>query len=350
MSGLRRVTGVAIVLVMLATIPTAALGHAPDPIVGGALWAQDQEVRFSWRAGAMPPAVVRDAIRAAAVDSNESRGSRAATFVPGGGQSLIGYGPGATCGVNGLACFDRSDAPASFEMWFREHGHRFDWGELRWCQLDNGTGCYDVENVALDEFGHVLVLGHHENLANESDYLDAVVQTFSRTKPRPGWNAHAYGRCDVATLQVKYDVPSWTAKYSTCLSIDTSTTLAASASSVPSGSPVTFTATVRTVDRAAYGRLGGNPVSGRTVTLQRRSIGGGTWASLAVMAAAGSAGTYRHTLTPSGSHQYRAVFGTPAGEGLDGSGSGALTVTVGACSSPPCPVSTGHDATGGPAT
>ena len=42
-------------------------------------------------------------------------------------------------------------------MWFREQGRVFDWGTLEWCQMYTTApnGCYDVETVALDEFGHV---------------------------------------------------------------------------------------------------------------------------------------------------------------------------------------------------
>ena len=41
-----------------------------------------------------------------------------------------------------------------------------------------------------------IVTGHFTiaNFADDSDYRDAVVQTYSRTKPRDGWNAHAFGR------------------------------------------------------------------------------------------------------------------------------------------------------------
>ena len=103
-----------------------------------------------------------------------------------GGANPIGYGVGATCGVNGLACFTR-DAPSGFTMWLREQGHVFDWGTLKWCQTyaTAPNGCYDAETIALDEFGHVDGLGHHVNKDDDSDYLDAVVQTYSRTKPRP---------------------------------------------------------------------------------------------------------------------------------------------------------------------
>ena len=108
-------------------------------------------------------------------------------------------------------------------MWLREQGHVFDWGTLKWCQsyTTAPNGCYDAETIALDEFGHVEGLDHHANYADDRDYEDAVVQTYSRTKPAAGWNARAFGACDQATLQRRYDVPSWTAKYSTCASLAT---------------------------------------------------------------------------------------------------------------------------------
>ena len=98
----------------------------------------------------------------------------------------IGYGSGATCGPAGIACFTRS-VPDRFTMWFRQQGYPFDWGTLRWCQAYSSppTGCFDVENIALDEFAHIEGLGHHVNYADERDYLDAVVQTYSRQKPVP---------------------------------------------------------------------------------------------------------------------------------------------------------------------
>ena len=111
--------------------------------------------------------------------------------------------------MNGLACFTRN-APDSFTMWFREQGRVFDWGTLRWCQMYTTppNGCYDVETVALDEFGHVEGLGHHVNFADERDYTDAVVQTFSRTEAAGrATTCTSSGACDVATLQIRYDIP-----------------------------------------------------------------------------------------------------------------------------------------------
>ena len=201
-------------------------------------------------------------------------------------------------------------------MWFREQGHVFDWGTMKWCQAYTTppNGCYDAENIALDEFGHVEGLGHHDNYDSDSDYGDAVVQTYSRTKPSAGYNKHVFGRCDVARLQIIYDLVSTSNKYSTCLDLSTVLTIAASSTLVVEGGSTTLTATLKVVDADAYGRLGGNAVSGRTVTLQRRA-----------------AGTYVLTQSQGGATEYRAVFSTPSNEGINGDSSPAVLVNVTRC-------------------
>ena len=68
-------------------------------------------------------------------------------------------------------------------------------------------------------------------------------------------------------------------KYSTCLDLSTVLTIAASSTQIVVGGSTTLTATLKVVDADAYGRLGGNAVSGRTVTLQRRAVGTTTWIS-----------------------------------------------------------------------
>jgi hypothetical protein len=336
----RRVIGLAAALVLVGATAAGALA-GPDPILSGGMFAQNQDLRFRWRSGAVPKDVIAAAIKAAAADATRSRGSKAATFAyDSSGPNQIGYGLGATCGVNGLACFTR-DAPDGFGMWLREQGHVFDWGTLKWCQAYSSppNGCYDAETIALDEFGHVEGLDHHVNRADNSDYSDAVVQTYSRTKPSTGWNAHAFGRCDVATLQMQYDVTSWTADYSTCLDLSTVLTLSASSTTVAYGGTTTLTATLKVVDLAAYVRLGGNPISGRSVSLQRRPVGGSTWSTVAAMSTGSASGTYVSNQKLQASAEYRAVFSAPSDEGLNSDTSGTVGVSVSGCSVPPCPQS-----------
>lgn len=323
--------------------PVAA--HGPDPAQSGGLFAQNQDLRFRWRSGAVPTPAIQTAIKTAAADVNASRASLAAMFTyDANGANQIGYGLGATCGVIGLACFTRS-APTGFTMWLREQGHVFDWGTLKWCQAYSTApnGCYDAETIAIDEFGHVEILDHHVNWSNDPDYSDAVVQTYSRTKPSTGWDAHALGRCDVATLQIRYDMQSWAAKYAKCLAVSTVLTIAASPTVVAYGGTTTLTATLKVVALADYYRLGGNPVAGRAVSLQRRAAGAATWTTVATMSAAAGAGNYVMTQKPQSASEFRAVFNAPTDEGLKGATSPTVRVDVSPCTSSPCPLSSPTD-------
>ncbi|HEV8516666.1 MAG TPA: hypothetical protein VGQ47_03380 [Candidatus Limnocylindrales bacterium] len=337
---LRRAVAPLLALVATAFLVPAAETHAPDPVVGGALWTQNQLVEYAWRVGQVPPAWLQGAIVDAAADSNASRAARAARFaLDGSSQSLIAYGEPTGCSPNGIACFNRAGAPDSFAMWFRRQGYVFDWGTLRWCQayLDPPDGCFDAENIALDEFGHVEVLGHHGNYSDGSDFDDAVVQTVSRAKPRHGWDAHRYGRCDVATLQLAYDVPTLASPYSTCLDLVTGLSLAVSATSVPYRATVTFSSRLWVSNRDDYERLAGNPVSERLIRLQRRPIGGSTWTTVATLDPDDSPGSYAEALSLTASGEYRARFSKPPDEGLRGDDSAFVAITVAPCTSG-CPV------------
>ena len=181
----RIAAGVFAAVVVLSVATAAVAAHSPNPVFSGGRYNQNQNLPFSWRSGSVPAPVYRTAIKAAAADASATRGSQAATFsYVAGASNLIGYGVGATCGVKGIACFTRKP-PTSFTMWMREQGHVFDWGSLRWCQAYTSwpNGCFDVENIMLDEFGHVEILDHHSNFSGDSDYTDAVVQTKSRARP-----------------------------------------------------------------------------------------------------------------------------------------------------------------------
>lgn len=317
---------------LLASLLVAAsvTAHGPDPVLTGSRWNQNQALQYSWRSGAVPDAKFQGAIKAAGADASASRGSQAATFsYASGASSLVGYGTGATCGVKGLACAARN-APASFTLWMREQGHRFDWGSLRWCQYYSTwpDGCFDVENIMLDEFGHVEILNHHGNYSSSSDYTDAVVQELSHAKPQSGWNTHAFAQCDVATLQKQYDMQGWGAKYSTCLDLATTLTLGASAGSVRYGGTVTLTATLKVANDSAYGRLAVNPVALRSVTLQSRPTGG-SWASIGTMSYGSTSGTYTKSVQLTTKREFRAVFAKPSDEGLRGSTSATVVVAIG---------------------
>ncbi len=335
----RRVFRRAVPALVLAALAAAAgivpaVAATPDPFMGGP-FPQNGLLAYRWVSGAVPPAAIKTAINAAADDVNASRKSKAPTFdYASTGSNAIGYGLSAPCGVNGLACF-RRDAPDWFSVYLREHGHRFDWGVLRWCEVERVNGCYDAENITLDELGHVLGLDHHQNLPDESDYGDAVVQMYSRARPRAFYNAHVFGRCDVATLQQVYDVPTFGTLYSTCLDVPTTLAMTASRTSVVAGSVVTFRATLGS---DGTGKLSNNPVAGRAMVLQQRTASG--WTDVLTMVPGSTAGTYSVGLTMRTTGDLRVLFRKPSNEGLRGSSSPAVTVSVSAaCTTGLCPQS-----------
>lgn len=325
---MRRRPAAVMLALALTAIPSVVQAHGPDPFFGDGSMPQDHPMTFQWRSNRVPPAWMQPAIHAGAADSDASRASRAPTFrYASPSASRIMYGSDAGCGPGGIACFTRHVPTASFTMAFRPQGYRFDWGALRWCQAYSSwpDGCYDVENVALDEFGHVTGLAHHANFADGSDYLDAVVQTVSRTKPRAGWNAHAYGRCDVARLQQRYDVPSFATRISTCISLVTGLTLTAPPSAT-FGTTITFSARLSITATSGSYELAGNWLDGRAVVLQRR-LSGGSWTDITTMMP-GASGTYTARVTMNNTADWQAVFRAPADEGLKASTSPVIRVTV----------------------
>jgi hypothetical protein len=61
------------------------------------------------------------------------------------------------------------------------------------------------------------------------------------------------------------------------------------------------------------------------------------------MSPGSTAGTYVATARLVTGSEFRAVFGTPAGEGLKGSGSAAFRVVVGGCAGSTCPLAPAAD-------
>ena len=230
---------------------------------------------------------------------------------------------------------NRTGVPDSFAgMWFRPYGWTFDWGTLRWCQGQSTptSGCYDAENVALDEFGHIEMLGHHVNLDDESDFTDAVVQFAARSKPRTGWDEHVFGRCDVARLQLEYALVSSADRVSTCLSLATSLSETASATTVNALGSVRITGAFKVAVASAAKSLSGDPLSGRTITLQRRLPGATAWSTFGTLAGNSTAGSYGLTITPSTTYDYRLLFTATSSEGLLGATSATVRIAVITCS------------------
>ncbi len=328
------------------TLPVGpALAHGPDPVLGTATWGQNEVVPYHWSSIGVPPSWMAAAIEAGAGDVGESRASRAAVFVrAASAPATIAYGGSyVPCSWYGIACMDRTGmSNGTFGVWFRPQGWAFDWGYLRWCQglSTPANGCYDAENVALDELGHVEILGHHVNYSDESDFTDAVVQYAARSRPSTGWNQHAFGRCDVARLQLEYERSNPSSPVSTCLSLATTAVLSPSAISVWIGETVRYNATLRINSTTSGGRMAGDPLSDRTLLLQRRAIGSTAWTTAGTLTpSASTEGVYSLTWSPTTTYDWRVIFSAPTGDGVLSATSAVVRVTVSGCTGAGCPQS-----------
>ena len=148
-------------------------------------------------------------------------------------------------------------------------------GALRWCQMQAAptNGCYDAETIALDEFGHIQVLNHHVNYSDERDYTDAVVQTFSRTRPKTGWNMHAYGICDTATLQIDTTYDAFVAVFEMPRRRDRALTRRQRHVDQPRRADRHQLWSSRSRRATSLGLARANPIGARTIRLQRRAVG-----------------------------------------------------------------------------
>ncbi len=326
----------AVALAALALVAAhSSLAATPTP-ASGATWAENQYVPYRWKSGAVPPDWLKPAINAAAADSNRSRAARAAVFAhESGATSWIGYT--SDIPTNYAVGYAVRKVPDSYNIRLRPQGYVLDWGKLKWCQFYDKwpDGCYDAELITLHEFGHVQTLGHVDESLGEP-WLDSIMHAGPRTKAKIGWNEHDFGRCDVARLQIRYRALTASTRYSTCLSLPTTATLAASSTSISSGSSVTFTATLYVSSGADYAKLRGEPLSDRAVLLQRRLPGETSWTTHAQMSQTAVDGRYRLTLSPSSTYEWRARFKKPSDEGLSASSSAIVKVSVSSCTGDLC--------------
>lgn len=318
--------------------PDTSLDDVPVPEWQSDIW-REAVLGYSWSADD-PPDWMRAAIRAAAADVEASRRSNAPRFsYASDSDDSIGLRSEMTGNCERAIACATADIGEWWVIRLRPHRTVLPWGTIYWCEAyaEPQGNCVDTERTVIHEMGHVEGLWHADGLG--LSWFDTVMHPGIPFRGDPGWALHRFGPCDQITLQQRYDVPTSYSTVALCGRRDTSLSFEASDRSIAYQAPVTFTATLRIRDRAEYGRLGGNRLSGRGVTIQRRPPGG-SWTAFTPTEGS-DAGTYVLTFRPTTTFEYRAVFDRPGGEGVRGAVSESITVSVGPCTGPHCPETSG---------
>lgn len=297
-----------------AFMPAGAARPVPAFAAGG--WSRDKALPFSWQVASVPPAWARPALLSAATDASETAISRSPSFR---------YQSGATNTVRytstfptfcrlGIACASR--AMPAWAVWIRPQETDFSWGTLRWCERTDSDGCFDLRRVMLHELGHIAGLNHPSTAGFTLAPFETVMHAITPARPRPSSRQHAFGRCDVATLQELYDLPGSKALVSSCNDVATSLSLKASRGTVATGESVHLVAELRISDRPEHGLLSGQTLDDRTVKLKYRPIGSaGEWTTIWMRPLAAT-GRYGVSIAPRAPWEFKAVFPAPADEGL----------------------------------
>ena len=313
-------------------VPDAAFTPAgmarPVPAFSGGAWPLDKVLAFSWQTGNVPPTWARPALVSAADDAIRSSVSRSPRYrYDSSASNSVRYTASfPTFCRFGIACASR--AMPAWAVWVRPHGTDFSWGNLRWCEKTNTDGCFDLRRVMLHELGHIAGLNHPSAAGFRLAPYDTVMHAITPARPQPASRRHIFGRCDIATLQELYDLPGSKALVSSCNDLATAIALTASSTSVAMGDTVRLVADLKVKDRPEYGRLGGRRLHGRTVKLKYRAAGSGEAWSTTWMRPLTATGRYGVNIAPRGTWEFKAVFPSPADEGLRFAGSTVVDVKV----------------------
>ena len=308
-------------------LPAGAPRQVPAFPAGA--WPKDTVLPFAWLDGALPPDWARTPITTGAAEASDTTLARSPRFVHrSGAADTVRYTSSfPTFCRYGIACASRN-MPVSWLVWLRPHGTDFSWGTLRWCQKDDSAGCFDLRRVLIHELGHITGLDHPSREGFNLEANETVMHAITPAKPSAGSTRHAFGRCDVATLQELYDLPGSTTPVSTCNDVATELALGASAASVLPGTTVRLRADLKIAPLSSVGRLAGNALNGRSVKLRYRRAGSSdAWTTLWMEPLVN--GGYSLTIAPQATWEYQAVFPAPVAEGLRASTSATLKVRVG---------------------
>lgn len=223
----------------------------------------------------------------------------------------------------------------AFELYVRDLAGHPDWGWYEASSSCSGIGvCFYMKRSILHELGHAIFSFGHDDQGED----DTVMASFQPAASATGWNRKVWQRCDQAASQLLWGARNVAGPIGECMDhvtgagsngLKTEVTLGASDTMVCVGESVNLSGTLSIAVNSNYGRLSGDPLGSRTVTIKRD---GAVWVTRTT---GSTTGNYSATasFSTAGSRAYVTSFPSEGYEALTGDTSPTVTATW---SAPPC--------------
>lgn len=339
---MRSIAAVAAAAVLFTAAPVAA--HEVTVSGSRGSFSSDQVVTYKYAGTYL--AWVTTAVNAvfqtsyADPDTNNSRAPILDYLA--GGTAIVTYSSSSTSPCSGnpnwLACASNGGT-SSFRVYLRNlvsAPHANDWG---WYENDSSCSgdsvCFYAKRSLIHELGHAIFTFDHDGQGED----DTVMGDNQPSASATGWNYKEWTRCDQAAAQLLWEAKVKAGPIAECFDhitgagsngLNTVVTLVAAPTSVCPGDNVMVSGSLKIATNTNYGRLSGDPLGARQVTIKRDGVTvatpttNSTTGNFAVTISAGSAP----------SDVLVASFANEGSEALTGDSSPSVTLTV--FSSPPC--------------
>jgi hypothetical protein len=251
------------------------------------------------------------------------------------GTALVTYSSSRTSPCTGspnwLACA-QNGGTSGFRVYLRNLAsapHPDDWG---WYENDSSCSgdsvCFYAKRSLLHELGHAVFTFDHDGQGEDYTVMGSVQPAASAK----GWNRRVWQRCDQAAAQLLWGARDVAGPIAECMDhvagagsngLNTAVTLSASATTVCINEGVTLSGSLKIATNTNYGRLSGDPLGSRTVTIKRDGV---TWVTRTT---GSTSGTYSATasFSTAGSRSYVTSFPNERSGALTGDTSPTVTVT-----------------------
>ncbi|HEX5465966.1 MAG TPA: hypothetical protein VFW92_04730 [Candidatus Limnocylindrales bacterium] len=331
---------IGLAMALSVAAPSALLAHVPTTGASKGSFVKDQAVTFKYASASYPSwltTAVTDTLQNYYHDANHNSHAPSLTYSS-NGTAVVHYVAQTTspCGTGSqtwLMC-TTGGGSSGWDIYVRDLDNSGSsnnwWEETPHCSA--GSTCYYVHRAMIHESGHAMLSFADESGWSEDDTVMNGIDPHVGATGATHWD---YQRCDEAASQLLWDLKNSAGEYGDCFDdivnhgthgLKTDLTMGTTSYSACNGDSIIASGRIQVHDYSSYGPLGGNPLTNRTVWVDR----GSTLKFTSAIASNASNDNWSVTLNGSSvTYSYSAHFDYSSGSGLDASAHVAFTARWG---------------------